>query len=74
LQKLIRQGETIRAPGIRRKPVMAALPAGITLEDIRAEVRQLLVEQNVVNVGQQAEAKTWALKVKQWTATHYSKA
>lgn len=38
LQKMIREGETIRKPGERRKPVVAALPPGITLEQIRSEM------------------------------------
>jgi NADH-quinone oxidoreductase subunit B len=43
LQKLIMSGETLRRPGERRRPVLAALPPHITLEDIRAEMRELLI-------------------------------
>ena len=50
LQRLIKEGETVRRPGIRRKPVMAALPEGITIEDIRAELADLLKRDCVVNV------------------------
>ena len=38
LQKLIREGETLREPGVRRPPVLAALPPGITMQDIRADL------------------------------------
>ena len=38
LQRLIREGESMAKPGERRKPVIAALPPGITLEKIRAEM------------------------------------
>ena len=37
LQKLIRE-QSIRRPGERKPPVLAALPPGITLEDIRKEL------------------------------------
>jgi NADH-quinone oxidoreductase subunit B len=45
LQKLIKEGITVRKPELRRKPVLAALPPGVTAEDIRAEMAALL-EQN----------------------------
>ncbi len=51
LQKMIREGETIRKPGERRKPVLAALPPGITLEQIRAEMIQTLEQKAVVNLN-----------------------
>ena len=38
LQKMIREGESLRRPGERRPPVLAAIPPGITLEQIRAEL------------------------------------
>lgn len=38
LQKLIKSGETIRRPGERKKAVLAALPPGMTLEQIQAEI------------------------------------
>src|SRR5690606_33523683 len=63
LQKLIKEGESIREPGIRRKPVVAALPAGVTESDIRREIRQALEAENVVDVAQAAESKVWAGKV-----------
>jgi NADH-quinone oxidoreductase subunit B len=67
LQKMIRKGETIRKPGIRTKPVMAALPRGVTVEAIREEIRRLLEKENVVNVNQEAAGKIWAERVELWT-------
>ncbi len=49
LQRLIREGETIRKPGERKKPVLAALPPGITLEQIRSELIANLENKAVVN-------------------------
>jgi NADH-quinone oxidoreductase subunit B len=73
LQRLIKQGETISRPGIRRKPVLAALPQGITIEDIREEIRRVLEEENVVDVAHEAHAKIWTERVKQWMAKHLYK-
>ena len=70
LQKMIRQGESIARPGIRRKPVLAALPQGITMEDIREEIRGPLEADNVVDVAKEAQNKVWADKVKVWMAKH----
>jgi NADH-quinone oxidoreductase subunit B len=44
LQRLIREGESLRTPGERRKPVLAALPAGMTMAQIRDELAASLVE------------------------------
>ncbi len=51
LQKMIKKGETIREPGVRRKPVMAALPPGVTQEDILQELEEVLKKDSVVRVG-----------------------
>ena len=50
LQRMIKEGETVREPGVRRRPVMAALPEGMTLQDIQAELAALLKRDSVVNV------------------------
>ena len=42
LQRLIKEGMTVRRPDVRRKPVLAALPPGVTLQDIRTEMARLL--------------------------------
>jgi NADH-quinone oxidoreductase subunit B len=73
LQKMIKQGESIARPGIRRKPVLAALPQGIAIEDIREEIRGLLEADNVVDVAKEAQNKVWADKVKVWMAKHLYK-
>ncbi|MCC6486007.1 MAG: NADH-quinone oxidoreductase subunit NuoB [Candidatus Hydrogenedentes bacterium] len=66
LQRMIREGETIREPGIRRKPVMAALPEDVSLHEIRAEIRAALANENVIDVTQAANQKPWARKVREW--------
>ena len=38
LQKMIREGETLRKPGKRHRPILAALPPGMTLDQIRSEL------------------------------------
>lgn len=52
LQRLIKKGETVREPGTRRAPVMAALPPGITLKDIQTELVALLQKDAAVNVDE----------------------
>jgi NADH-quinone oxidoreductase subunit B len=69
LQKLIKEGESIRSSGVRRKPVLAALPPGITAEQIRAEIAGQLVSENIVDIQQAADDKPWAEKVKTWIHT-----
>ncbi len=56
LQKMIKEGETIRKPGVRRRPVLAALPPGITLSQIQKEFQKLLEEKACVNM-QEAQEK-----------------
>jgi NADH-quinone oxidoreductase subunit B len=56
LQKMIMEGETVREPGIRRKPVLAQLPPGVSLADIQAEIAALLEKANVTNVTAAAAA------------------
>ena len=70
LQKMIREGETIRRPGIRRKPVTARLPDGITVEDIQGQMRHLLEEENTIDVAKEAEGRVWSEKLKQWMDKH----
>jgi NADH:ubiquinone oxidoreductase subunit B-like Fe-S oxidoreductase len=66
LQKLIKHGESIRHPNIRKKPVLAALPHGIKIEDIHQQLRELLEQQNTVDVLKTADIKIWADKVEEW--------
>jgi len=51
LQKLIKAGESIRRPYIRRKPVLAALPSGMTADQIRAELAVLLQRDSTVDLS-----------------------
>lgn len=66
LQRMIKEGESIREPYVRRKPVMAALPQGITHEDIRAEMRSTLLAENVIDHAHDAEHSVWKKKVSEW--------
>ena len=56
---MIKSGETIRKPGVRRKPVMSALPPDITLEDIKKEMEELLIEDADVDVEQTRKGLDW---------------
>ncbi len=49
LQKMIREGTTLARPGKVRKPVLAALPDGMTLQQVRAEIAELVEEAATVN-------------------------
>lgn len=59
LQKMIKEGETVREPGQRRKPVISALPDGVTVGDIRADMEKLLVEENKVDLPKQLDGLEW---------------
>lgn len=64
LQRMIKQGETLAESGVRRKPVTAALPPGMTLDEVRAEIRAVLEEHAVMDVNRQSPLKRWAGKLK----------
>ena len=51
LQKLIKEGESIKYPGRRRKPVVSCLPPGITADQIRAELVEDLQEKAFVDLN-----------------------
>ncbi|MEI6970958.1 MAG: NADH-quinone oxidoreductase subunit NuoB [bacterium] len=51
LQKLIKKGESIRHPYVRTKPVMAAMPAGMTADQVRAELVALLQRDAAVDLS-----------------------
>jgi len=59
LQQMIRKGETIRQPGVRRKPVLCALPPEITLADIQKEMEELLKKDSEVDVEQTRKELAW---------------
>lgn len=52
LQKMIRSGQRALDPQRREKPVTAALPPGVTLDDIQAEMAGLLRRDARVDVNQ----------------------
>jgi NADH-quinone oxidoreductase subunit B len=66
LQKMIREGVSIRHPDVRKKPVLAALPCGISIEDIQQNLRELLIEENTVDVVKAADQTVWAKRVEKW--------
>ena len=70
LQKLIRETKNTRGPDVRRKPVIAALPQGVTAAEIREEIRRVLVADNEVDVRRAAAEKSWAGKIRAWFQTH----
>ena len=51
LQKLIKEGESIRRPYVRRKPVLSVLPAGMTADQIRSELAALLTRDSTVDLS-----------------------
>ena len=59
LQRMIKQGETIRQPGVRRKPVLSALPPEINMADIQKEMEELLKEDSNVDVEQTRKELAW---------------
>ncbi len=62
LQKMIKEGETLRRPGHRSKPVLSSLPADITMDDITAEMQALLKQEAEVDVNEESDNKIWAKK------------
>jgi NADH-quinone oxidoreductase subunit B len=70
LQRLIKEGQSIRDCDVRRKPVLSALPQGITMADIQEQVQKALVEENVVNVNRDVDEKIWTERLKQWIAKY----
>ncbi len=59
LQRMIKSGETLRQPGVRRKPVMSALPPGISMDDIRSEMESLLEADSEVDVEARRRQLGW---------------
>jgi len=59
LQKMIKDGETLRKPGVRRKPVMSALPPGISMDDIQSEMEVILKEDTNVDVEEARKNLAW---------------
>jgi NADH-quinone oxidoreductase subunit B len=59
LQKMIMAGETCSQVGVRKRPVIAALPPDITMEDIKAEMLELLEQAATVDVRTEERSKVW---------------
>ncbi len=59
LQRMIKEGESVAQPGVRRKPVMAALPPAMTLKDIQKEIAALLVERSEVKTRGVSPNRIW---------------
>ena len=65
LQKMIKEGETVRRPGERHRPVLAALPEGLTIAQIQQEIQDLLVTQSRVRVADElAQGAHWSADLK----------
>jgi NADH-quinone oxidoreductase subunit B len=62
LQKLVKKGMPHAKPGQRKKPVLAALPSGITAADIRAELAQMLEAESLVKPAEIAANSPWQTK------------
>lgn len=61
LQRMIKEGQTIARPDERRKPVMAALPPGLSIEDMQKEMIELLKRDNLYSVETESQKKEWVL-------------
>ncbi len=59
LQKMIRQGETVRHPDIRQKPVLAALPPDISMEDLSKEMEELLLVDATFDIEKKRSSLPW---------------
>lgn len=59
LQRLINQGESLREPGVRRKPVFSALPPGITMQDITGELESLIAANATMDVRKTIASLPW---------------
>lgn len=59
LQKMIKKGETVRKPGVRTKPVISALPPGITETDISMEMKEILTRDSISNTRDKADSMEW---------------
>ncbi|MDD5308974.1 MAG: NADH-quinone oxidoreductase subunit B [Deltaproteobacteria bacterium] len=62
LQRMIRSGDSLKSRHVHKRPVMSALPAGITVADIQEELRDLLERDSAVDVEKEAAAGPWAGK------------
>jgi len=59
LQRMIKNGETLRKPGIRKKPVFSALPPDISMQEIEQQMREALEKDSVVDVEETRKNLDW---------------
>jgi len=59
LQKMIMAGETCSQVGVRKRPVLAALPPDITIEDINEEMINLLKKDATTDITAESKGKVW---------------
>lgn len=59
LQKMIMAGETSAQVGVRRRPVTASLPPGVTMDDLKEEMIKLLEEASTVDIRVEESTKVW---------------
>ena len=60
---MIKEGETVKKPGIRRKPVTAVLPPDITVDQMTEEMQRLLLKDNEFDVKSRADECPWAKRI-----------
>ncbi len=59
LQKMIKSGETVRKPGIRKKPVLSALPPDVSMKEIEAQMQEALEKDSEVDVEKTRQGLKW---------------
>ncbi len=59
LQRMIKEGETVRKPGIRKKPVFSALPPDISMKEIEEQMKAVLEKDSEVDVEKTRKGLTW---------------
>ncbi len=59
LQRMIKNGETLRKPGIRKKPVFSALPPDISMKEIETQMQVALEKDSLVDVEATRKNLDW---------------
>jgi NADH-quinone oxidoreductase subunit B len=59
LQQMIKAGHRSMHPDERRRPVMAALPPGMTVGQIQAEIAKLLENKHIVDLDDENRRSKW---------------
>jgi len=67
LQRMIRGGESVREPGVRRRPVLAELPCGMSLANVQADLQAVLESGARVDLAQASAAgQPWGERGEAW--------